>query len=123
MGLNSRGTPVAVVIVTGSCCFPGMGRLDEAARAAVSAASAETGIPVEVEVVSATAAMRGALPPPQLAGILSLRAGDSMPLPALLVEGTPVVAGVIRPADVSAALRRAVGVTAAAGPGPTDTVS
>lgn len=104
---ESPSTPVGVVVVTGSCCFPGMQQHDRAAQEAIATASASCGIPVEVKVISATAALSGALPPQLLADLLARGQAGGLPLPAVLVAGKPIGTGTIRPDEVSVALSEA----------------
>jgi hypothetical protein len=84
----------AVVIISASCCVPGMQVFDDQARRVVQAALAETGIDARVEIMPATTAIFGGVPSKITAEIMSRANAGQMPMPAVLVNGTPVSYGV-----------------------------
>ena len=57
---NDRQT--GVVIISGSCCIPGMAPFDEQARRVVDQAIAETGVAAQVRMMPATTAYMGGAP-------------------------------------------------------------
>ena len=83
-----------IIIVTGSCCMPGMAPLDQQARDLVARAVKETGVQVTVKEVSASAAAFGALPRKLVAEFMSVMGQEGrVPLPTVLVDGRPVAHG------------------------------
>jgi hypothetical protein len=98
----------AIIIVTGSCCMPGMAPLDQQARELVAQAVRETGVTATVKEVSASAAAFGALPRRLVAEFMSVVGKEGrVPLPAVLVNGQPVVHGLPDLEILKAALMRA----------------
>ncbi len=99
---------VGVVIVTGSCCIPGMAPFDEQARRIVTQGIAEAGVAAHVKVVPATSAFLGAVPRNVVAGLLTtFNQTGRVGLPAVLVNGELVSAGVPDLGTITAALLRA----------------
>ncbi len=100
---DAQGT-VGVVIVTGSCCIPGMAPFDDQARQVVEQAIAQTGVAAQLRMVSAATAYFGGLPRAVMAQIIGLSQTGQMPLPAVLVNGKVVSFGVPRVEDITSAL-------------------
>jgi len=99
---------VGVVIISGSCCIPGMAPMDERARRVVDQAILETGVNARVGTLPATTAMAGGVPQ-QVFSQLVLRFSQSgqVGLPAVLVDGKAVSFGLPEVAKVKAALLQA----------------
>lgn len=103
---------VPVIIVTGSCCMPGMAPLDQQARVNVAQAIQETGVPAAVKELSAGAAAFGGLPRHLVAQFMSVVGQEGrVPLPAVLVGGSPVGQGLPDVPALKAALLNAVAHT------------
>ncbi|MFA5866855.1 MAG: hypothetical protein WC891_02700 [Actinomycetota bacterium] len=93
-GLNRKKSKVGVVIVSGSCCIPGMAPFDEAAQRIVEQAVSETGVAALVRVVPASNAMFGGVPMKVTAQLMSEANNGRMPIPAILINGEVVSYGV-----------------------------
>lgn len=84
----------SIIIVTGSCCMPGMAPLDQQARDLVARAVMETGVEATVKEITASAAAFGVLPRKLVAEFMSVMGQEGrVPLPAVLVDGHPVAHG------------------------------
>ncbi|MCL4368513.1 MAG: hypothetical protein M1337_05040 [Actinobacteria bacterium] len=91
----ARRPPLTVVIITGSCCFPGLVPLEKETNRAVAKALGETGLDAEIRVISAAAAYLGQVPRSVIAELMAANShGGGPPLPAVLVNGKPVSFGV-----------------------------
>lgn len=107
---------IGVVIVTGSCCVPGMAPFEERARQMVEQAIAETGVGAEVRMMPATTAYMGGVPKKVMAELIGgFNETGRITLPAVLVNGEVVNAGAVDLEDVKAALRRAASTQHAEG--------
>jgi hypothetical protein len=96
---------VGVVIITGSCCIPGMRPFDEQARRVVEQAIAQAGVPAQLKELPASNALLGGVPKQVLAGLMArFNEGGQIGLPAVLVNGEVVSYGVPRIETVTAAL-------------------
>ncbi|MCZ7573688.1 MAG: thioredoxin family protein [Ardenticatenaceae bacterium] len=101
---------VGIVLVTGSCCIPGMAPFDEHARRIVEQAIAETGVTVQVKVMPATTAYMGGIPKKVIAQLINaFNQSGQMSLPAVLVNGELIAAGVPQLEDIKSALLRLAG--------------
>lgn len=101
---------VNVVIITGSCCMPGMAPLDDQAQAMVAQAVKETGVQVKVKLMPATAAAFGGVPRELVATFMqTFQTEGRVALPAVLVNGKPVALGLPDAARLKEALLQAAG--------------
>ncbi len=101
---NDSKEKVGIVIVSASCCLPGMAPFDEQARRVIDQAVSETGIAAEVKMMPATTAMMGGVPKGIMEQLIGLFNQGKIGLPAILINGKPVSFGVPRVEDVKAAL-------------------
>lgn len=95
---------VGVVIISASCCIPGMAAFDEQARKVVEQAIAETGVAARVEVMPATKAYFGGAPKEVMARLMSDSNQGKLSVPAILLNGKDVSYGVPELEDLKAAL-------------------
>ncbi|HEY3315056.1 MAG TPA: hypothetical protein VGL40_07220 [Bacillota bacterium] len=107
IGFRKKSTVVPVIIISGSCCIPGMAAFDEQARLLVQQASHETGVTIEVKVIPATTAYFGAVPRAVMARLMTAFQSGRVGVPAILVDGSLVDLGLPELAKVKAALRQA----------------
>jgi len=99
---------VGVVIVSGSCCIPGIAPLDELARRVVDQAILETGVNARVGMLPATAALAGGVPQEVFSQLVQkFNQSGQVGLPAILVGGKPVSFGLPKVEEVKAALLQA----------------
>lgn len=83
------------MIITGSCCIPGMQPFDAQARRVVEQAIAESGVAAELRDLPASNAMFGGAPRDVMARLLAmLNEEGRIGLPAVLVDGEVVSYGV-----------------------------
>lgn len=93
-----------IVIVSGSCCIPGMAALDKKAREIVDKAVSETGIAAQIEVVPVTAAL-GLLPKGTMLKLMGdFNSSGRVGLPAVLINGKAVSLGVPKIEEIKSAL-------------------
>ena len=57
-----KTSQINIVIITGSCCFPGMAALDEAAGRMIAQAALETGVQPKVRLLPVSKAVFGGVP-------------------------------------------------------------
>ena len=110
---------VGAVIITGSCCIPGMRPFDDEAHRIVQEAIAGSGVSAQVRELPASSAMFGGVPKTVMAELMRmLNEGGQIGLPAVLVNGEVVSYGVPNVETVTAALLRAAGRTTPASATP-----
>ncbi|TAK34333.1 MAG: hypothetical protein EPO21_09910 [Chloroflexota bacterium] len=96
---------LCIVIVSGSCCIPGMGPFDEQARRVVEQAVSETGTAAQVTVLPVTKAFFGAVSKKVMGELMAMfNQGGKIGLPAVLVNGEVVSYGVPTLEDMKAVL-------------------
>ena len=84
-----------VLIVSGTCCFPQLAALDQQARQIIDQALKETGVPAQVRTVTASSAVRGAIPFEVLQSTgLASEVSNIMRLPAVLINNRLISFGV-----------------------------
>lgn len=99
---------VGIVIINGSCCYPGLAPIEEQFRQILDQLIAETGVPVQVKTISAVQALRGGVPIKVLAdGMAKFQQEKRPPLPAVLINGRIVASGFLDPEAVRSALLQA----------------
>lgn len=97
-----------VIIISGSCCIPGMAPFDEQAKHVVEQAISETGIEAQVKIIPASTAYFGAVPKEIMARIIAeFNQSGRMPVPAILINGKIISYGVPKVEDVKTALLQA----------------
>jgi hypothetical protein len=105
LGFRRKGASIGIVIITGSCCIPGMAPLEEQARRIVDQAVSETGVTAEVKMIAAATAYFGGIPKEVMAQIMAaFNQTGQMPLPAILIDGNPVSYGVPKIEDIKSVL-------------------
>ncbi len=109
MSIPSRrkDRPIGVIIVSASCCVPGMEPFDRQAERVVQDALSETGVTAEVRVVPASKAMFGAIPPGAMRTVMAEANAGRMPMPAVLIGGRIASLGVPKLEEFKAALLEA----------------
>ncbi len=110
LSFRRKDSPVGIVIITGSCCLPGMAALDEQARRVVEQAVSETGVAAQVRMMPATTAYLGGAPKEVTAKLVSdFNQSGQIGVPAILVNGKAVSYGASRIEEVKLALLQAIG--------------
>ncbi len=103
----AKGTTVGVVIISGSCCIPGMKPFDEQARRVVEQAISETGVEAQLVVMPATRAYFGGAPREVINKLVSDANQGKLGVPAVLVNGEAVSYGVPELGSIKTALLEA----------------
>lgn len=103
-GIRQKRSKVKVIIISGSCCIPGMAPFDEAAERVVKQVVGDLRIEADVRVVPASNAMFGALPKKVMNRLIKEANTGKMPVPAVLVNGEIVSYGVPAPEALKEAL-------------------
>ncbi len=105
LSFRMNNSEVGVIIISGSCCIPGMAPFDEQAKHAVEQAVSETDVKVQVKVIPVSTAYFGAVPKEVMTKIIAeFNQSGRMPLPAVLINGRIVSYGVPKVEDVKKAL-------------------
>ncbi len=105
LSFRKNNPEAGVIIISGSCCIPGMAPFDEQARRAVEQAIAETNVKAQVKIIPASAAYFGAVPKEVMTKIIAeFNQSGRMPLPAVLINGNIVSYRVPQVEDVKKAL-------------------
>ncbi|MDD5616484.1 MAG: hypothetical protein PHH85_09815 [Candidatus Methanoperedens sp.] len=105
LSFRKKGSEAGVMIISGSCCIPGMAPFDEQARRVVEQAVSETDVKAQVKVIPASTAFFGSVPKELMAKIITeFNQSGRMPLPAVLVNGKIVSYGVPQVEDIKKAL-------------------
>ncbi len=106
---QGSGREVGIVLISGSCCIPGMAPFDEQARRIVEQAIADTGIKAQLTTLPVSKAYFGGVSRSAMDQLgEKLNQTGQVPLPAVLINGTPVSMGVPTLDLITAALRQAV---------------
>ncbi len=105
LSFRKNNSEAGVIIISGSCCIPGMATFDEQAKRVVEQAVSETDIKAEVKVIPVSAAYFGAVPKEVMTKIITeFNQSGRMPLPAVLIDGRIVSYGVPQVGDIKTAL-------------------
>lgn len=98
---------MGIVIISGSCCLPGMAQLDAQARKAAEQAIKETGAEAQLEMVPVTAAL-GLLPKAAMNDLIEdFKNSGRIGLPLIMVNGKSVSSGIPDEKKIKAALLQA----------------
>lgn len=109
MSKITKNSETGIIIISGSCCIPGMSAFDEQARIAVEKAVSETDIKAQVRIIPATSAFFGSVPREVITKIMTeFNQSGRMPLPAVLINGRIISYGVPRIEDVKTALLQTI---------------
>ncbi len=101
-------TTVGIVIITGSCCIPGMAPLEEHARQVVEQAISKTGVAAQVRLMPATTAYMGGAPKEVIAQLIGkYNQSGQIGLPVILINGRAVSFGVPEVEQIETALLQA----------------
>lgn len=93
---GKKDTAKNIVIITGSCCIPGMVKLDEEAGQLVNQAVAETGVAVRIKLLPVSKAILGGLPKDVYNKLIGgYNSTGRIGLPAVLIDGKLVTYGVV----------------------------
>lgn len=98
---------VSIVIISASCCMPGMEVFDQQAQRVVQQAITETGVEAQVKMMPATTAYFGGVPRKVMAELINLAQSGRLPAPAVLINGKAVSYGVPELKALKSALREA----------------
>ncbi|KAF0111764.1 MAG: hypothetical protein FD147_566 [Chloroflexi bacterium] len=112
LGFMSKEKPVGIVIITGSCCIPGMAPLDERTHQVVEQAISNTGVNAQVKTLPVTTAYIGGAPKDVIAQLVGkYNQSGQIGLPAILINGKTVSFGVPEIEQIETALLQAVNIT------------
>ncbi len=101
---HKKDTGIGVIIISGSCCIPGMAPFDEQARRVVEQALSETDVKAQIKLIPASTAYFGGVPKEVMNKIIAFSQSGRMPLPAVLINGNVVSYGVPKVEDIKTAL-------------------
>ncbi len=102
---RKKGSEPGIIIISGSCCIPGMVPFDEQAKNVVEQAISETGVKAQVKIIPASAAFFGAVPKEIMTRIITeFNQSGKMSVPAVLINGRIVSYGVPQVEDIKTAL-------------------
>lgn len=105
LSFHKKDAKVGVIIISGSCCIPGMAPFDEQAKRVVEQAVSETDVKAQVKVIPVSTAYFGSVPKEVMTNIITeFNQSGRMPLPAVLINGKIVSYGVPHVEDIKKAL-------------------
>ncbi len=105
LSFRKNNSEVGVIIISGSCCIPGMAPFDEQAKRVVEQAASDTKVKAQVKVIPATTAYFGGVPKEVMNKIMAeFSQSGRMPLPAVLISGKVVSYGVPQVEAIKTAL-------------------
>ncbi len=97
---------VIVLLVSGSCCVPGMAVIDQQAQQVIRQAIDDIGIAAQVRTLPVSSALQGGIPAEILKEIEVLnQPSNLLRLPALFINGKLISFGVPNLEQVKSALR------------------
>lgn len=105
---GQKDSPVSIVIISASCCIPGMAVFDEQARRVVEQAISDSGVEARVKVMPATTAYFGGAPKRVMQELMAMSNQGKLGVPAVLINGRAVSYGVPQVEDLKVALLQAV---------------
>ncbi len=98
-----------IIIISGSCCIPGMATFDEQAKHVVEQAISQIDVKAQVKIIPASTAFFGSVPKEVMAKIIAeFNQSGRIPLPAVLINGKIVSYGVPQIEDIKIALLQAM---------------
>jgi hypothetical protein len=103
---------VEVVILSGACCNPSTGSMDDLAAQMVERAAEEAGVHVHVRKQSMVTALHGGVPKEVREQMKRDSQAGGLRVPVVIVNGTGVSYGVPDAAGISAAIRGLAGARA-----------
>ncbi len=105
LSFRKNNSEAGVIIISGSCCIPGMAPFDEQAKRVVEQAISETNIKAQIKIIPASTAFFGAVPKEIMSKLITeFNQSGRMPLPAVLINGSIVSYGVPQVEDIKTAL-------------------
>ena len=105
LSFRKNNSEAGVIIISGSCCIPGMAPFDEQAKHVVEQAISETDVKAQVKIIPASTAFFGSVPKEVMTKIITeFNQSGRMPLPAVLINGRIVSYGVPQVEDIKKAL-------------------
>lgn len=109
LSFRKKSTEVGIIIISGSCCIPGMAPFDEQAKHVVEQAISETDVKAQVKIIPASTAFFGGVPKEVMTKIITeFNQSGRMPLPAVLINGRIVSYGVPQVEDIKTALLQTI---------------
>lgn len=103
---------VVILLISGSCCFPGMATLDQQAQQIIHQALAETHLTAQVRTMPIRSVVQGGMPTEVLNELKgSLQPTNLMRLPALLINGKLISLGIPELDQVKLALTQSEAIT------------
>lgn len=108
LSFHKKDAEVGVIIISGSCCIPGMAPFDEQAKHVVEQAISETDVKAQVKIIPASTAFFGSVPKEVMTKIIAFSQSGRMPLPAVLINGEVASYGVPKVEDIKIALLQAM---------------
>ncbi len=86
---NHQPTRLTIILVSGSCCYPGMVALDNKAQQIILQALNELGLKAEIRILPISSALQGGIPAEILQQLQAhLQPANLMRLPAVLINGS-----------------------------------
>jgi hypothetical protein len=107
---KGEATHVDVVILSGACCNPSLGGMDEQAKRAVEQAAAEAGVEVSVSKQPMSAALYGGVPKDVVAQLKKDGSTGGLRMPVVIINGKGVSYGAPDAGRITAVLRELAGV-------------
>jgi hypothetical protein len=100
---EEKSDAVGVILISGTCCNPGLAAADERARHVIEEAASQAGVEVRIEAMTMTSAYYSA-PRDVKRVLMGEFAGGGISMPAILIGGKAVSYGVPSMEAMKAAL-------------------
>jgi hypothetical protein len=109
-GEKGEAAHVDVVILSGACCNPSLGGMDEQARRVLEQAAAAAGVEVHVSKQPMSAALYGGVPKDVVAQLKRDSSAGGLRMPVVIINGKGVSYGPADAERITAVLRGLAGV-------------
>ncbi len=107
LGFLKKSDKVGVIIITVSCCTPGVAPFEEQARRVVEQAISESGVMAQMKMVPATTAFFGGATRGAMAKLVADANQGQLKVPPILIDGKATFYGVPKIEEVKTALLQA----------------
>lgn len=98
-------TDIVILLVSGSCCLPGLAVHDQQAQQVIEQVLADTGIAAVIKIVPVSSALQGGILSDLLNGMdLQAQRANLTRLPALFINGKLIGFGIPEPRQVKSIL-------------------
>lgn len=95
-----------ILIISASCCYPGMATYDEQAKVVIEQAIRETGVTADVQIIPGATAIYGGVVPKSVMNKLLSKFSRNETGPAIIIGGEIISYGVPQLEDIKAIIKK-----------------